>query len=74
MNGLWGKAWEPARTPLLAWWCAHAPDAEAITAIDLVLVKERSPAPGEPQPPPRAHRQQQVRCEDVALRGASRRR
>ncbi|MFM2160741.1 MAG: hypothetical protein RLZZ383_253, partial [Pseudomonadota bacterium] len=74
MNGLWGKAWEPARTPLLAWWCAHAPDAEAITAIDLVLVKERSPAPGEPQPAPRAHRQQQVRCEDVALRGASRRR
>ena len=68
MNGLWGKAWEPARTPLLAWWCAHADGADDLTAIDLVLVKERSPAPGQPQPAPRAHRQQQVRCEDVALR------
>jgi hypothetical protein len=68
MNGLWAKVWEPARTPLLAWWCRNAPEPERLTALDLVLVKERSPAPGTDQPPPRAHRQMQVRCEDVALR------
>lgn len=56
MHGLWEPGWADKREPYLDWVCrlynADAAEGARATHAALILVKEKSPAPGEPQNTP----------------------
>lgn len=67
MHGLWEPSWDEHRAPALQWWCrtwnADAPEGQRAVKATLMLIREKSPAPGEEQPAAEPHKLASVDCE-----------